>query len=269
MEAAGADAHTLVGAYAMDAVSGADRARFEQHLAGCEACQSEVRELREATARLAAAAAVSPRAELKAQALRAAAQTRQLPPLPGDMDLLPGGSPARPALLRGPGPVHRARPPRRAAPLLSAAAAAVLVAVIAVAAVVMHAAQHRLDMAQGRSMAVARVLNARDAARLTSRVSTGGTATVVMSHAQRRLVFTAAGLRALPAAHRYELWLMSPSGDKPAGMLSAGHGGMVSPVVVSGLSAGDQIGMTIEPSAGSAKPTRPAVLLMSLQTRGS
>ena len=55
------DPHTLVGAYVMDAVTADDRASFEHHLAGCESCQAEVRGLREATARLAAAAEVRPR----------------------------------------------------------------------------------------------------------------------------------------------------------------------------------------------------------------
>jgi anti-sigma factor RsiW len=56
------DLHTLAGAYALDAISDADRAQFEQHLARCEACAAEIRGLREATATLGAAAAVRPRA---------------------------------------------------------------------------------------------------------------------------------------------------------------------------------------------------------------
>src|ERR1700735_2423059 len=86
------DLHTLVGAYAMDAVSDADRARFEQHLAACEQCREETRGLREATARLAQAAAVQPRAGLRDATLQAAARTRQLPPAVG-----PQASPGGPA----------------------------------------------------------------------------------------------------------------------------------------------------------------------------
>jgi anti-sigma-K factor RskA len=56
----GQRAHTLAGAYAMDAISAADRARFERHLDGCEECAQEVASLREATARLGTAAAVTP-----------------------------------------------------------------------------------------------------------------------------------------------------------------------------------------------------------------
>ena len=49
------DAHTLAGAYAMDAISAPDRERFERHLAGCEECAQEIASLREATAVLGAA----------------------------------------------------------------------------------------------------------------------------------------------------------------------------------------------------------------------
>ena len=72
--------HTLAGAYALDALTGADRARFERHLARCPQCAQEICGLREATARLAAAAAEQPPAGLTERALAAAARTRQLPP---------------------------------------------------------------------------------------------------------------------------------------------------------------------------------------------
>src|SRR5258708_38594952 len=72
--------HTLAGAYALDALTGTDRARFERHLTRCEQCAAEISGLREATARLAAAAAAEPPPGLTERALAAAAQTRQLPP---------------------------------------------------------------------------------------------------------------------------------------------------------------------------------------------
>src|SRR5579859_6433301 len=74
------DAHTLAGAYAMDAVSVPDRERFEQHLAGCEDCAQEIASLREATAMLGAAAAEPVPAGLKERIMAAAAVTRQRPP---------------------------------------------------------------------------------------------------------------------------------------------------------------------------------------------
>jgi anti-sigma factor RsiW len=84
MRARGAGQHALVGAYVLDAISESERASFERHLLTCEQCREDVRGLREATARLAAAAAVPPRPELLEQTVQAAARTRQVPPLVPD-----------------------------------------------------------------------------------------------------------------------------------------------------------------------------------------
>src|ERR1700756_2612871 len=74
------DPHTLAGAYAMDAITVRDRERFERHLAGCEECAREIAGLREATARLGAAAAEPLPAGLEERVMAVAAVTRQHPP---------------------------------------------------------------------------------------------------------------------------------------------------------------------------------------------
>jgi hypothetical protein len=282
------DPHTLAGAYALDAVTDADRAMFEQHLAGCESCREEIRTLREATARLAMVSAVQPRADLRDETLRAVARLSQLPPAgtearraaaAGDevvTDGAAGQAAAASAAVPGTGQ-HAARPAvarpasrpwrrRLTGPLprLALALSCVLAAVVVVLALMMHGAQHRLDQAQLRSHAIARVLTSADVTMLTGQASTGGTATVVMSHRQRALVFTAQGLPLPRGGHRYELWLMGPAGVRPAGMLPAGPGGMVGPVVVQGLSAGDRVGMTVEPAGGSARPSSAMVVVLGV-----
>jgi anti-sigma factor RsiW len=252
------DLHALAGAYAMDAVPQPDRAAFERHLAGCESCQQEVRGLREAAAALAAATAVQPPAALRDASLRAAGRTRQLPPAVAQAPVWWRALPLR--LFRG-----WRRPRLR----LGLGVAAALACVLAVAAVVAGVSAYRmhsgLDQAQGHDHAVAMVLGAPDAKMMTARVSTGGTATVVMSHRERALVFTAADLRALPSSESYELWLMGPAGSRPAGMISVpAPGKMAGPMVVSGLSAGDRVGLTVEPAAGSPQPTSPPVVVIAV-----
>jgi anti-sigma-K factor RskA len=244
----GTDPHTLAGAYAMDAVTDDDRARFEQHLAECETCQAELRGLRETTARLAAAAEVRPRAELREQTVRAAAQIRQLPPA-GAV-----GPDRRPAPRRGRGWLPR----------LAIGIAAVFALVAGGFGYAMHGAEHRLNMAQSRSHAIANVLGAADAKMMTGRVSTGGSATVVMSHRASALVFTAADLRSLPRARAYQLWLMGPSGSRSIGVLPAARNGMAGPMVVSGLAPGDAVGLTVEPAGGSRQPTSAPILMLIL-----
>jgi anti-sigma-K factor RskA len=257
-----ADPHTLVGAYVMDAVAAGDRARFEQHLASCDTCQAEVRGLREATAKLAAAAAVRPRAGLREQTMLAAGQIRQLPPVTEDLpaDLGPRWRTAPGTFAR----ITGAGRPRAWVLRLAVAAVAVLAVVAVVMGAAMHGAEHRLNAAQGRNHAIATVLAAPDVTMLTAQVTSGGTATVVMSHRASALVFTAAGLPVLPQSRSYQLWLMGPAGPESAGLLPAAHGGMTGPMVVSGLAPGEHVGLTVEPAGGSARPTSTPILTLSL-----
>jgi hypothetical protein len=239
--------HTLAGAYALDALDGPDRSRFERHLARCPACAAELRELREATARLASAAAADPPADLIDQVVAAAARTRQLPP-----------ATARPPAWRG----RRTAGTRRASPRWAAGLAAAVLAGAAAAGLAAVTAEHHLSSARQSDHAIAEVLNAPDAVLLTARVTAGGTATVVMSRRDRALVFTTDGLRPLGAGQCYQLWLMGPAGDRPTGVLPAPEHGMTSPVIATGLAAGDWVALTVKPvdrSPGSA--TAPILML--------
>jgi anti-sigma-K factor RskA len=148
----------------------------------------------------------------------------------------------------------------------AAALAGALAATALIAGVVTYGMQGRLDQAQHRDHTVAAVLSASDAKMMSAHVSTGGTATVVMSHRERALVFIAADLHVLPSGKSYELWLIGPAGTRPAGMVDASaRGRMAGPMVVSGLAAGDSVGMTVEPAGGSPRPTSRPVLLIGLR----
>nr|BFE68178.1 hypothetical protein GCM10020092_014790 [Actinoplanes digitatis] len=75
------DIHALVGAYALDAVDDLERVSFERHVADCEACRTEVDELRGTASRLADSTWSVPPPRLRAEVLAAVGRTRQLPPL--------------------------------------------------------------------------------------------------------------------------------------------------------------------------------------------
>jgi len=250
------DEHTLAGAYAMDAISAKERDRFERHLARCEECAQETASLREATALLGTAAAEPLPAGLKERVMAAATMTRQQPPADEA-----GASARRGRARTKVGPWLRSLAwPRRLALAAGGAVAAAALAVAVVFGVSNSSMQQQINQAQASSQQIAVVLTARDAHMTTETVAGGGTATIVMSHARHALVFTAQGLRALPASRGYELWLIGPDGTRSAGMLPAGHHGMTGPVIASGLRSGDHLALTDEPADGSAHPTTSMML---------
>jgi anti-sigma factor RsiW len=257
-----ADLHTLAGPYALNALPPGDRARFERHLAACDACTQEVRGLQETAARMAAATAVPPPGRLRDRVLAEATRTRQLPPVPASP--ASGGA-------RWPWQARRAaaarRPPvaprRWLRPVAVALTAAFAAAAVAFGFVALDT-QHSLTQAQARDHMLAAVLTAPDAKMMSSPVTGGGTATVVMSHREHALAFSSAGLPSLPAGQGYELWLMGPSGGRPAAMLPRPAHGMTSPVIATGIRAGDMVELTVEPAGGASRPTTAPILRLSL-----
>ncbi len=255
------DLHALTGAYALDALDGAERDRFSRHLRRCQSCANEVRGLRETATRLAMAVALVPPPELREKVLAAVAWTRQLPPETEDAaarrSRAAHGSPGRPP--------SRFGTPRlawfpRPASLLAAAALAVVV----VLSVTQAMTQRELNHSRAQNQAVEAVLSAPDARLLTHRIVAGGRAIVVLSQARHALVLTTSGLPPLPAAKVYEVWFMAPGRSKPAGLLSPPTAGRTAPLLAAGLTAGDRIGLTVEPAGGTSKPTTPPILVMSL-----
>ena len=226
------DLHVLTGSYALDAISDAEREEFERHLQHCPACAAEVRGMRETAVRLARVRAVAPPARMEPRVLAATYRTRQLPPLPRDQ-------------------IRTVRAfPRRLAVLAAAASVAAAVAL----GVTQLSAQHHLDRA--RETAIAQVVTAPDARVETARASAGGSITVVTSAALREAVVSTTGMAALPSGQAYQVWVMSPSGARSAGLL---HG---TSLLASAVRPGDRIGITVEPARGSARPTTTPVAIL-------
>ena len=226
------DLHVLTGSYTLDAISDAEREEFERHLQHCPACAAEVRGMRETAVRLARARAVAPPARMEQRVLAATYRTRQLPPLPRDQ-------------------IRTVRAfPRRLAVLAAAASVAAAVAL----GVTQLSAQHHLDRA--RETAIARVVTAPDARVETARASAGGSVTVVTSAALHEAVVSTTGMAALPSGRAYQVWVMSPSGARSAGLL---HG---TSLLASAVRPGDRIGITVEPARGSTRPTTNPVAIL-------
>ncbi len=239
--------HDLSGVYAVDALSGAERDRFEHHLARCPSCRTEVRGLQETATRFALAVSAPPPAQLKLRVMASAARTRQLPPLPD----------VRPLPAPGPSWLRRFAVP---------AVAACLVLVIALG-VLLGISRSQLGAQRTQQREIAAVLNAPGARLVRSRTAAGGAATVVVAPRLHQLVFTSTGMHSLPGSEVYQLWVMGPPGTSTAtsaGLLTRAADGTTVPVLASGLAAGDRIGVTVEPAGGTAQPTTTPVVVISL-----
>ncbi|HXC80932.1 MAG TPA: anti-sigma factor [Trebonia sp.] len=250
--------HELVGAYALDALDGAERDRFERHLRRCPACERTVRGFAQTATALAMAAAAEPPPGLRERVLTAASVTRQAPPALA-------GRHGRAATRPGSGVPDRSSGGRspwvpRVAVAIGAAGMAAAVALGAV----QISTQHQLNSAVAREAQIAAVLTAPDARIATAPTSVGGTAVVVVSRTQQKMIFTSSGLPALPSAKVYELWLLGPRSARPAGLLPPPSGGRTAPLLASGVAADDKVGVTVEPAGGTSSPTTTPIVVLTL-----
>jgi Anti-sigma-K factor rskA len=71
---------------------------------------------------------------------------------------------------------------------------------------------------------------------------------------QRAAVLTAARLPALTGGRVHQVWVIGPAGARSAGFLSG------TALVLTGVRAGDRVGVTVEPPGGTSQPT-PIVLV--------
>jgi anti-sigma-K factor RskA len=253
------DLHVLSGSYVLDALSETERDSFERHLQDCPLCEAEVRGLREAAARLGLAKTFDPPPQMLPRVLAAAYRTRQLPPPAGEQIGLERRRVRVTWLFAGRPHGARRHPQRRPrVPRLAAALAAASVVVAVALGITQVMTGHQPGGAPTSSAAISRVVTAPDARTETMRTSAGGTVTVVVSAGQQAAVVSATGLRSLPSAQTYQLWVIGPAGARSAGLLSGT--GRAGPVLASGVVPGDRIGITVEPAGGTSGPTTTPVI---------
>jgi anti-sigma-K factor RskA len=245
------DLHMLTGSYALDALPDLERAAFERHLQHCPSCDAEVRGLRETAARLAMAQVLAPPPGMEQRVLAATYRTRQLPPLSGNR--LRAARDHRRAQAARRVARRPSRIPRRAAAFAAAASVAAAVAL----GITQVSAQHQLESTRASAAAITRVVTAPDARVETTRTRAGGSVTVVASAALREAVVSAAGMASPPSGRVYQVWVMSGSGARSAGLM-----GGASTVLASAVVPGDRIGITVEPAGGTSKPTTTPVAVL-------
>lgn len=243
------DVHTLVGAYALDALDTDEQARFEDHLHTCAPCREEVEELQATAARLGVAVAAPAPPVVRERLMEAIARTPQERPRTVVVE------PAR---------------WRRWAPRALAAAAAVAVVTSGGAYLVEHErsqeAQQQVQVAQQQTEAMSAVLAAPDAEVRSVTLDGGARLRVVSSTSLDRAVVASAEMPAAGPDQDYELWTIDADGPESAGIMEPGEDGAPKAQLVDGLGSATALAITVEPEGGSpnGQPTSDPIATVDL-----
>ncbi|MEV1046443.1 anti-sigma factor [Streptomyces sp. NPDC049916] len=246
-----AELHTLTGAYALHALPESELRAFERHLEDCEACTQEVRELSATAARMGLAVAETPPRQLRERVLREITTVRQEPPAHGRRERS-GGS-------------GRAGRWSRFALAACLAAAAAFGGVAVWQNQVAQDARQETNQAQQQNQQLARVISSPDARTSSGELAGGAHGTVVVSRSENRAVFLASGMGRPPNGKVYQLWFNDQGTMRSAGLMDPSA--TDDAVLLKGsLDQASGMGITVEPSGGSAEPTSDPVALMDFPT---
>ena len=277
--------HLLSGAYALNALEGEEKDRFEAYVLTSDDMRAEVYSLSDTAVSIGLATMpISPPADLKMRLMAQIATTPQLAPLPA----------ARPTLTAVPAASAEASTPHiqpsqaqssQALPSQDGAAEAirsaslgessrattraaarwytrpVVILVAAAAAVALFVGGNVLglsaaDESQQQAAAVSAIVSAKDSQQAKAAIAGGGTATFVWSLGLRQSAVVIDKLPKLADGKTYELWYIDEkSHATPAGTFNAASSGTTVSVLSGLMSAGDTLGITVEPGGGSKKPT--------------
>ncbi|WP_062310088.1 anti-sigma factor [Demequina rhizosphaerae] len=255
--------HSLIGAYAVDAVTPDERADFEAHLDACEDCTAELAGLRETAATLGEAEAAPAPAGLRASVLEEIGRTAQLPPLTAD---------DAPAARDAEGPVplgigrdgqdaqERHARQRRGWPRLAVAAA--VASVLAVGGLVGSTLMADRDDQLALEKDVMMVTSAPDAKSMDLGL---GTAHLVVSEKMSSVVAMGDDCPHPKEGMAYQLWLVMDDGSKEAGpTFMPDSDGTFMTMVHMDMDGVAAIAVTEEPMGGSAEPTSTEVAVVGL-----
>ena len=255
--------HLLTGAYALNALSDAEREDFERHALSDPQTLEEVRSLSETAALLAyGVPAETPPPALKADVMAAIRNTRQLPASSVVRDISSGrGSSSRP---RG-GATDR----RRWVPVLRAAASLVLIAGVGLGGWAIGdnasntAAQEQLAANQAQQQALLSIVGSSDAKIGTTVLPSGGTVTVASSSKVNLAAVMVNDMPAPPPGKIYELWYISAAGAVSAGLMD-GNQPTAMQILQGPVGGATHVGITVEPAGGSPKPTTTPLVVQAI-----
>lgn len=291
------DAHTLVAAYAVDALDEQERADVREHVEQCDTCQEDLRSFRETVAVMAAAGAEAPPARMRDAVLARARATPQLPPLTAPSTATAGAAAApagpvpdpsvdpEPAVAGAPGPYlvgTDGRVPRsrravgggagtgaaRSGRTLFGLAASVLTVGALGAGAFAVVQSDRLGDVREQQAAVQRVLSADDVVsvsavpQLTDGVQGDDEVVVLASASEDSALLLPSGLPEAPEGSTWQAWTLTGERAVSAGTFDVASGEAVA--LQASVAGADAVAVSLEPAGGSQAPSTEPVLVMPL-----
>lgn len=265
--------HLLAGAYALDALQPHEKTEFEAYLLTSEEARAEVASLTDTAVMLGMSSPVeTPPASLKASLMAQIAVTPQLAAEPtAATDAAPDASvtdirslaaetaPAQTSATQ----TQQNRPSKaqaKASARWFSRPATYLIAAAAAVAIFFGGSVINANLAQDQqassSSSFIQLAAAKDVQKSEATIIGGGKATVMWSDDLGRAALVVKKLPALDSDKTYQLWYIGDSGTaRPAGTFGASGDGSTVEMLTGTMTAGDTIGLTVEPSGGSKKPT--------------
>jgi anti-sigma-K factor RskA len=252
----------LSGAYVLNALDEFETRSFEEELTKSEQLRNEVTELQDTATLLGLAIEpILPSAELKTSLMNRIATLPQVEAIPAltwqeENDHASAiYSPSSPA-------TDKAKTHWYTRPVALFSASAAVIAIVA-GGVVVGGAGISAVTASGSTQAdkLAAITQAADISRVSAPVKNGGTASVIWSDSLKSSAIVSGNLTKLPSNKEYELWYINSKGiARSAGALKTDDKDTAWSVLDGRLQKGDSIGVTVEPTGGSPKPTTAPVV---------
>jgi len=232
------DMASLAGLYALDALDGDERARFEAYLATSVEAQEEVAGFRAAAAEMSQVSSAQPPAGLRERVLAEVATTRQDVPVVRLAD----------------------RRSTRIRQVVVSIAAALALVVAGLGGYLLN------DAGGGETSELASLLSRPDTQFTDLRVgdteNVGGR--LVYSPAAGTAIIVSDTMAPLDSSETYEAWRIDANGASKAGTFRPDADGNVEAKVLASLDGALAVAITVEPAGGSDTPTEPILLTAEL-----
>jgi anti-sigma-K factor RskA len=250
--------HSLLGAYAVNAVSPEDRSAFESHLTICEDCAADLASLARVREALADAQAVAPPVHLRASVMEQIRRTPQMTPHARQAASVPAED-AEDAIAAVRDLTPPSQAPRRWWPRLAVAAASALLLATAAISLLNERESQQQQLALEREVMM--VTSAPDAYSMDLAL---GASHVVMSSQMEAVVAMGKDVPMPAEGMAYQLWLVMDDGTPMPASTFVPQDGSFTAMIHTDMVDVSAIAVSVEPEGGSDVVTGDLVCVTEL-----